>query len=128
MKKMFVEMLLAMAVGMVVLDPVWAWMFDALGRSGVLDRPDVNAMVMAADMSVAMVLWMRLRSGTWAGTGLMSASMFAPFVVLLVPLWAGVLSGDAMLVTEHVLMLPCMAFAVARCHRAAHAGRPAGQQ
>jgi hypothetical protein len=34
MKRMFVEMLLVMAVGMVVLDPVWAWTFDALGRSG----------------------------------------------------------------------------------------------
>ncbi len=128
MKRMFLEMLVAMAVGMVVVDPVWAWTFDALGRSGVLDRPDVHAMVMAADMSVAMVLWMRLRSGTWTGAGLMSASMFVPFVVLLVPFWAGVLSGDAMLVAGHVLMVPCMAFAVVRCHRAGHAGRPAGQQ
>jgi hypothetical protein len=53
-----------------------------VGRSGVLDRLDVQAVVMAADMSVAMMLWMRLRSGTWAGAGLMSASMLAPFVLL----------------------------------------------
>ena len=128
MKTMFAEMLGAMAVGMVVLDPVWAWTFDALGWSGVLDRPDVHAIVIAANMSITMVLWMRVRSGTWAGAGLMVASMFTPFVVLLVPFWAGVLAGDAMLVAGHVLMLPCMAFVVVRCHRARHAVRPAGQQ
>ena len=87
MKSMFLEMLVAMAVGMVVLDPVWAWTFDALGRSSILDRPDVQAMVMAADMSIAMVLWMRLHSVTWTGAGLMSASI-VPVVVLLVPFWA----------------------------------------
>jgi flagellar biosynthetic protein FliP len=122
MKRMFLEMLVAMAVGMVVLDQVWAWTFDGLGWPGILDRPDVHAMVMAADMSVAMVLWMRLRSRTWAGAGLITASMFVPFVVLLVPFWAGALSGEAMLMAGHVLMLPCMAVAMVRGHRAGHTG------
>ncbi|HEX2499398.1 MAG TPA: hypothetical protein VHO00_11420 [Actinomycetes bacterium] len=120
-------MLIAMAVGMVVLEPVWALTFDALAWSGVLDRLDVHAMVMASDMSIPMVLWMRLRSGTWAGSGRMSASMFAPFSVLLVPFWAGAVSGDAMFVAAHVLMLPCMAFALVRSHRVGQAGPPAGQ-
>lgn len=127
MKRTFLEMLVAMAVGMLVLDPVWAWMFDRLGRSGVLDRPDVHAMVMAADMSVAMALWMRFRSRRWAGAGLMTAAMFVPFVVLLVPFWAGVISGNAMLMAGHALMLPCMVVAMIRSHRAGHADHPVRQ-
>jgi len=124
---MFLEMPVAMTVGMLGLDPVWAWTFDRLGCSGVLDRADVHAMVMAADMSVAMALWMRFRSRRWAGAGLMTAAMFVPFVVLLVPFWAGVISGDAMLMAGHVLALACMVVAMVRVHRASHAHHPVRQ-
>jgi hypothetical protein len=39
----------------------------------------------------------------------MSASMYLPFVVLLVPFWAGAISEHALMTWGHVLMLPAMA-------------------
>lgn len=38
--------------------------------------------------------------------------MVLPFVILFVPLWAGVLSGETLLVVGHVLMLPAMVIAM----------------
>jgi hypothetical protein len=42
----------------------------------------------------------------------MSASMYLPFVVLLVPFWAGAASGGAVMTWGHVLMFPAMALAM----------------
>ncbi len=46
--------------------------------------------------------------------------MVLPFVILFVPLWAGVLSGETLLVVGHVLMLPrhghCHALPPKRVH------------
>jgi hypothetical protein len=48
----------------------------------------------------------------------MTAAMFVPFVVLLGPFWAGVISGDAMLVAGNALTPVAMVAAMARNHRA----------
>lgn len=102
------EMVVAMAVGMVALGPVWDLVFGWLGWSGALGRPDLAALVMATDMSIGMVLWMRYRRHSWVSTWEMCAAMYVPFVVLFVPFWMGALDGDVMLGAGHVLMLPCM--------------------
>jgi flagellar biosynthetic protein FliP len=39
----------------------------------------------------------------------MSASMYVPFALLLVPFWAGAIDGGALMTWGHVLMLPAMA-------------------
>lgn len=46
----YLEMVVAMVLGMVVLGMLWP--------SGWLVRPDVHALVMATDMTIPMVLWM----------------------------------------------------------------------
>src|SRR5438876_10201018 len=52
----FVQMIIAMVVGMLVLDPVWRLILPASAqRFGVL------AIVMATDMSIGMAVWMRVR-------------------------------------------------------------------
>jgi hypothetical protein len=96
----YVEMVVAMIVGMVVLGPLWPaeW----------LTRPDVDAMSMAIDMTVAMALWMRIRRHSWPRTAEMSATMFLPFAVLLVPYQLGVISGTTMMIAAHVIMFPLM--------------------
>jgi hypothetical protein len=42
----------------------------------------------------------------------MTAAMYAPFLILLVPWWAGLLPGEAVLLGGHVLMLPAMVLAM----------------
>jgi hypothetical protein len=42
----------------------------------------------------------------------MSAAMYLPFVLLLVPFWADAITGGALLTWGHVLMLPAMAAAM----------------
>ncbi|QFZ19813.1 hypothetical protein [Saccharothrix syringae] len=96
----YVEMVAAMVVGMVVLHPLWPSEWSA--------RPDVGALVMVTDMTVAMALWMRVRRHSRARTAEMAAVMFLPFAVLLVPYWLGALSGTAVMVVGHVVMFPLM--------------------
>jgi hypothetical protein len=108
----YAEMVLAMVVGMVALGPLWSFAGSALGLTATLHRPEVAALVMATNMSLAMSAWMRHRGHGWPATLEMAAAMYLPFVLLFPPMWAGVLSTGAMMVGAHVLMLPAMAAAM----------------
>jgi hypothetical protein len=96
----YAEMVVVMIVGMMALAPLWPaeWVV----------RPDVNTMSMAIDMTIAMALWMRIRRHSWPRTVEMSATMFLPFAVLLVPYWLGVISAMTVMVAAHVIMFPLM--------------------
>jgi hypothetical protein len=96
----YVEMVAAMIIGMVALDPLWPaeW----------LARTEVHAIVMATNMTVAMALWMRIRRHSWPRIAEMSAAMYLPFLALLVPYWLGVLSGMSLMIAAHVIMFPLM--------------------
>ena len=103
----YLEMLVAMAVGMVG----FGWLEGFLPFD-LMARVDLGALVMATNMSVGMSAWMRFRSGSWRGTGVMSATMYLPFLALLVPYWAGGIPAGAVLPWGHVLMLPAMGLAM----------------
>jgi hypothetical protein len=103
----YLEMVVAMAVGMVVLGPVWSLIWPGLSAHVATD-----ALVMATDMAIGMGAWMRFRGHTWGAIGGMSAAMYLPFLVLLVPFWAGAITGGTLLVAGHLLMLPAMALAM----------------
>jgi hypothetical protein len=105
----YVEMLVAMLVGMVALGPVWSALVP-----GLAGHADLMALVMAGDMALGMGAWMRVRRHSWDTIAEMSVAMLAPFVVLLVPYWAGSLSGDGLLTWGHLLMLPAMAVPMVR--------------
>src|SRR4051812_13498241 len=100
----YLEMVVAMLVGMVALGPLELLVWPALTA-----RPDIGVMVMATNMSIGMGAWMRFRGHTWRGIAEMSASMYVPFAVLLVPFWAGVIDEHALMTWGHLLMLPAMA-------------------
>jgi flagellar biosynthetic protein FliP len=100
----YLEMVVAMVVGMVALGPLWP--------DGWVARADVHALVMALDMTVVMALWMRVRRHSWPRTAEMSAVMFLPFAALLVPHWLGALPGSALVVAGHVVMFPLMLLAM----------------
>ena len=103
----YLEMLVAMVVGMVALGPL-----EALVWPGLDDRVDVHAIVMATNMAIGMGAWMRFRGHSWPAVLEMSAAMYVPFAVLLVPYWAGAVSGSFLFTAGHVLMLPAMALAM----------------
>lgn len=119
-----VEMVLAMAVGMVVL---------GTGRAlagldpGFAEHPGGSYALMATDMAVPMAAWMRIRGHAWTPTVEMSAAMYVP--VVLVPLvWVGVLSAMSFMVLAHTLMVAAMVAVLwkhprARCSEALGARR-----
>lgn len=104
----FLEMVVAMVLGMVVLGLATRSLLGLVGHASLLDITEVAAAVMTVNMSVGMAVPMRLRGHGWIHIGEMSAAMAVPFLVLLVPFWWGGLSGAAVMAFGHVLMLPCM--------------------
>src|SRR4051794_28031232 len=86
----YVEMVVAMLVGMMALAPLWpdAWTL----------RSDVDVLVMATDMTIGMPAVMLLRRHSWARIAEMAAVMYLPFAVLLVPYWLGAVSGMTLMV------------------------------
>ena len=103
----YLEMVLAMGIGMMALAPLWhlAW-------PGIAGHPDVETITMALDMTVAMGGWMRLRRHPWAPIARMSAAMNLGFALVLPAYWAGMLSAGAMESLGHGLMLVLMALAM----------------
>jgi hypothetical protein len=108
----YLEMVVALVLGMAVLGPVESVVLDPLGWQSVRAVPELNALVMATNMTVAMVAWMRYRGHGWTATSAMATAMYLPFVVLFPPLWLGFLSAGGMLLGGHLLMLPAMAGAM----------------
>ena len=108
----YLEMVVAMVLGMVALEPLWGLVLPALGWGVLLERPDLHVLLMATDMTVAMTAWMRYRGHRWRPVVEMAAAMYLPFAVLLGPLWAGWISSRALFLAGHVLMLAGMALAM----------------
>lgn len=108
----FLEMVVAMIAGMMLLAPVWEGIYGLFGGPGVFGRPDVGALVMATNMTIGMSAWMLYRGHNWAAIAEMGAAMFVPFLLLFPPFWAGWLSGDALVLGGHVLMIPAMIVAM----------------
>jgi hypothetical protein len=106
------EMAVAMTAGMVLLDQVWRVAFSALGAVTFGARPDVSAVVMATSMTIGMTVWMVHREHSAAAVAEMGAAMYVPYLVPLVPYWAGVVPGDAAVAAGHVLMMPAVVLAM----------------
>lgn len=113
----YLEMLLAMVAGMLVL----GGLRSGSGLTVPLDeQPGTSYVLMAIDMSLGMVAWMRFRGHGWAGTFEMCAAMFVPLVLL--PLvWAEAMGAMTFMMTAHVVMPTAMlAVLVRRHHEYAH--------
>ncbi|MFI7232322.1 DJ-1/PfpI family protein [Nonomuraea angiospora] len=102
----YIEMVVAMSLGMLLLGLVWGAVLP-----GDL-RFEVSTLIMAADMTIGMAVWMRVRRHGRAAIGEMSLAMFAPFLVLLVPYWFGALPGHLVMSIGHTLMFVLMAVAM----------------
>ena len=115
------EMVLAMVVGMIVLDPVCRFGLWLGGTDGALDDDTFAAMTMATNMSIGMAAWMRYRGRAWRPIVEMTTAMSLPFLVLFPALWSGAVSGGWFLVAANALMLPAM-LAAMLCRRAEYSG------
>jgi flagellar biosynthetic protein FliP len=106
----FLDMLVAMIIGMALLMPLWG----LAGLPGPGPYPELHALWMATTMTVGMSAWMAFRRHSWPAIAEMALAMYVPFVLLFLPYWAGVLSGEGVILAGHVLMLPAMVLAMLR--------------
>lgn len=104
----FIEMLVAMMAGMMFLGMAVRIGTIALAGSGVYDDAGLRAVIMTANMTIGMVIWMRHRGHNLSQIAEMAGAMFVPVAVLIFPFWAGLLSRGALMGGLHVLMLPAM--------------------
>ena len=108
----YVEMLVAMVLGMVVLGTPATFALSAAGMSMSELHNDAPALMlfgMAVVMTVPMVAWMRHRGHGWPASAEMSASMFIPAFGTIALLWSGLVDDiEALMLIEHVAMLPSM--------------------
>jgi len=108
------EMIAAMVVGMMVFYPLLTWVLDRLGRGDLLDAAIPTALVMATSMTLGMSIWMAIRRHSWRFILEMDAAMYLSFVVFFPAHWAGLVSGEGLLVVGHIVMLPAMAVVILR--------------
>jgi hypothetical protein len=104
----YIEMVLAMAIGMVALMPLEMSAFQAAGVSQVMNRVELMTLVMATDMAIAMAAWMAYRRHGWRDIAEMTAAMYLPFVIFFPATLTGIMSGGTMVFAGHVLMLVAM--------------------
>ena len=117
----FAEMVAAMAVGMVVLHPVWMFVLDTVGAADLMHNPYTGALIMATNMTAAMSAWMKFRGHRWRPIVEMGAAMYLPFLALFVPLGLDVIDQSALMFWGHLFMLPAMAVVMLlRPHEYAH--------
>lgn len=108
----YVEMVVAMLVGMMVLWPVWMLATTGVDDGSVLRGVEVESLVMATTMALPMAGWMRFRGHGWAPTVEMSAAMYVGFLVTFPFLWAGALGAGGVMLIGHVAMFVLMLVAM----------------
>jgi flagellar biosynthetic protein FliP len=104
----YIEMVLAMVIGMVALMPLEMWAVQAAGAPHLLDHVGLMTLVMATDMAIAMGAWMACRRHGWRDIAEMSAAMYLPFVIFFPATVTGVMTEGTMMIAGHALMLVAM--------------------
>ena len=128
----YVEMLLAMLAGMVVLGGLVEGALWAAGTSTndlSHTAPAFLLIAMAVEMTVPMVAWMRYRGHGWAASVEMAASMFLPTFLVIALSGTGLVGFWGAMSIEHTLMLASMfgAMLLRRDEYSRHGGHPAPQ-
>ncbi|MGH3456970.1 DJ-1/PfpI family protein [Aeromicrobium sp.] len=112
----YLEMVLAMFAGMGLLMLPWMVIWPGVGNHEVL-----GTLVMGVNMTIGMATWMAIRGHDRRMIVEMSAAMVAPFVLLLLPLAAGVISDGTLMMAGHIVMfLTMLAAMLLRRHDYTH--------
>ena len=104
----FVEMLLAMFLGMGVFGGLATLIFALAGSSLTDQSVALRVTLMGVYMTIPMVAWMRYRGHSAARNLEMAASMMIPSLIVAAVAWAGALEADAALGIQHAIMIPAM--------------------
>jgi hypothetical protein len=104
----YIEMVLAMVIGMYALMPLWPVAFRAAGAPHLLDHAEPMALSMATGMALGMAAWMAFRRHGWRDIAEMTAAMYLPFVILFPATLAGAMTSGTMMIAGHGLMLATM--------------------
>jgi hypothetical protein len=108
----YVEMVIAMFLGMALLGVPAGWAMSPLGTSWSelhTSAPALMLLGMAVTMTVPMVAWMRYRGHSWRANTEMSAAMLLPTFAVIALLGGGLVEDiGALLLIEHVAMLLSM--------------------
>lgn len=104
------EMVVAMYAGMYLLGMPSGAILSAIGISD--SDPVTSALVMTFNMTVPMVLWMRIRGHTWERAGEMGAAMVLPSVVIVALAIAGAIPRAGLSGTVMYPMIPAMLVAM----------------
>ena len=78
----YLEMVAAMLAGMVLLGPL-VMMTSRLAGYPLMGDATLRTLVMATNMNIGMVVWMRYRGHTWERTLEMVVGMMVPFLAFL---------------------------------------------
>lgn len=106
----YLQMVVAMAIGMVVLGPLSMRVVHHSGAEGEM-------LLMATTMVVGAVTWMICRRHTWPAIVEMAAVMYASVAALFPFYWLGMVSPRALMVLGHLVMFMGMAVAMLRRRR-----------
>jgi hypothetical protein len=104
----FVEMILAMFLGMGVFGALATLIFIAAGSSLTDQSVGLRVTLMGVYMTIPMIAWMRYRGHSAARNLEMAASMMVPSLIVAAVAWAGALEADAALGIQHAIMIPAM--------------------
>lgn len=100
----YLEMVLAMLLGMATLWPLWLLATGAASDDSWLRGIEVESIVMATAMSIPMAAWMAFRRHRARLTVEMCAAMYAGYLVLFPLHWVGALGEMGVMMWGHVLM------------------------
>lgn len=100
----YLEMVLAMLLGMATLYPLWVLASAGADDDSWVHRTDLESLVMATAMSVPMAAWMAYRGHRPRLTAEMCLAMYAGFVVLFPLLWTGAVGEMGVMMVGHSLM------------------------
>ncbi len=105
----YIEMVVVMFAGMVLLGVPAGWALTAFGTSSselTDNAPALMLLSMAVTMTAPMVAWMRYRGHGWRANIEMAASMVLPTLAAIAVLAGGAMTDiGTLLVWEHVAML-----------------------
>jgi hypothetical protein len=103
------EMCMVMCGGAVVLSVLF---FGAAGLLGYSDlprtAPELSVFVIALNLSVPMVVWMRYRGMAWRPTLEMAGSTMVPGLALIVAYWMDLIARDSLVEVQTSLACPAM--------------------
>ena len=109
------EMLLAMVVGMAALDAVFEGILAVAGTSYgavVDDAPTVIALILMFNMTVPMLLWMRVRGHAATEVSVMGVAMVVVGATTVFLLWLSAIDSETICGVECGLMIPAMVAAM----------------